>query len=360
MARGRGYRRGPRSRRARRRRPARRDGCDRRSPVPRGDDAGGGIGRLRVGRGLGVFARALARGLRHELGPHGHRPRRAIASQPSRGSRTACHGSTSVAQASGRLRATPVRRGNPAGVGPTFRATRKPAGRIDELAGDAVGDSGDAVALRRGADPEDDTAALADERQAPLDRRRRMGERLRDRDAVRLDGLLLRPAPDDLEVRQLARPALEEVALAALRLEQRDRPAGERRGERDARGAAARPDVDDRAVEALNELRPASASSSRTRRASSMSRIAVRPGVATTAVSQRSSRSVRTIPEARRHDDDERDRHAACVGEWGGGGGDDRKGWQRKSDRRDEQSAPQSDVHGAACRDSRRLQAPAH
>ena len=66
--------------------------------------------------------------------------------------------------------------------------------------------------------------------------------------------LLLGPAPDDLEVRQLGRPALEELALSPLCLEQRDGPLGERRGERDAGRPAAGSDVHDRAVEARDEL----------------------------------------------------------------------------------------------------------
>ena len=47
--------------------------------------------------------------------------------------------------------------------------------------------------------------------------------------------LLLRATPDHVEVRQLRRPALEERALAALRLEQRHLPHGQRGGEGDPR-----------------------------------------------------------------------------------------------------------------------------
>ena len=98
------------------------------------------------------------------------------------------------------------------------------------------------------ADPEDDRAALAHEREAPLGRNRRFGERLRDRDAVRLDRLLLGTPPHDSQVRELVGPALEKLALPALCLEQRHRPLGKRRRERDPGRPAARPDVGDGAV----------------------------------------------------------------------------------------------------------------
>ena len=65
--------------------------------------------------------------------------------------------------------------------------------------------------------------------------------------------LLLGTAPHDPQVRQLRRPPLEEVALASLRLEQRHVPARQRRCERDPGRAAARADVHDRPVLALDE-----------------------------------------------------------------------------------------------------------
>ena len=105
------------------------------------------------------------------------------------------------------------------------------------------------------------------------------GERLCHRDAERLERLLLGSAPDDAEVRQLARPALEEVALAALGLEQRHAhgpeappragsPACRRQSPRRPPGPLSAP----------TSGRPRSASSSSTRRASPRSRIAGQAG----------------------------------------------------------------------------------
>jgi hypothetical protein len=69
-----------------------------------------------------------------------------------------------------------------------------------------------------------------------------------------LDRLLLSAAPDNAKVRQLVSPALQELSLAPLGLEQGHFPVGERGSERDSRRAAAAPDVDDRAIEAADEL----------------------------------------------------------------------------------------------------------
>src|SRR6185312_15899498 len=69
-----------------------------------------------------------------------------------------------------------------------------------------------------------------------------------------VDRLLLGPAADDPQVRQLVRPAVEEVALAPARLEQRHVAVRQRVRKRDARRAAARAHVDDRALESPNEL----------------------------------------------------------------------------------------------------------
>src|SRR5581483_2970930 len=54
---------------------------------------------------------------------------------------------------------------------------------IGRLAGDLLGDACDPVALRRRPDPQYDEPAGPYERQAPLGCGRRMGERLRHRDA---------------------------------------------------------------------------------------------------------------------------------------------------------------------------------
>ena len=132
-----------------------------------------------------------------------------------------------LATASGRFLATPVRRGNPAGVGaglaeqrrnpPATRAARRrPRPRRGRRARDPP----------VGPTQRTTCAAGRDERQAPLDRGGRLGQAPSPCHAERVDGLLLGSAPDDTEVRELARPALEELALAALGLEQRDRRSG--------------------------------------------------------------------------------------------------------------------------------------
>ena len=119
---------------------------------------------------------------------------------------------------------------------------------------DPLGHPPDAIVLGRWADPKHDRAAFADEREAPFGRRRRRCECLRDRNSVLLARLLLGPAPDDSEVRQVGGPALEKLALSPLCLEERDRPPGERGCEWDAGGPTAGSDVHDRAVDARDQL----------------------------------------------------------------------------------------------------------
>jgi len=68
--------------------------------------------------------------------------------------------------------------------------------------------------------------------------------------------LALGAAPDHAEVGELGRPALEEPRLAALGLEQGNLPTRERGRQRDPGRPAARADVDDRAVEAADEVEP--------------------------------------------------------------------------------------------------------
>src|SRR3954462_4528356 len=67
----------------------------------------------------------------------------------------------------------------------------EPGGRLVELARDARGDGAHALALGRRPDPEHDATALANERQAPFGRRRRMRERFGDRDSGPVARLLL-------------------------------------------------------------------------------------------------------------------------------------------------------------------------
>ena len=98
--------------------------------------------------------------------------------------------------------------------------------RRSSVAGDRAAARASVSRIGGAARPRGHGATVAHERQAPLDRDRRLGERLRERDAERLEGLLLGAAPDDTEVRELGRPALEELALAPLGLEQRDLAVG--------------------------------------------------------------------------------------------------------------------------------------
>ena len=199
--------------------------------------------------------------------------------------------------ASGRLRATPARRGNPGGVGPSLRSTSSPSRAVRRARPRAARRP---VATRsrlgRLADPEHDRSSWADERQAPLGGDRRRRERLRDRDAGPVGLLLLGAAPDDPGVRR--RPALEEVALPALRLEQHELVPRQRERERDARRAAARADVDDRALEPAQQLDRPQRVLEQDARARPRGESAVSPGVATTARSQSSSE-----PDRRRRSD---------------------------------------------------------
>src|SRR5262245_12538376 len=117
----------------------------------------------------------------------------------------------------------------------------------------------DSVELDRGTDPEHDGAARTDEWKRPLDCDRRRRKGLRDRDAETVGLLLLRPSPDHIEVGETLLPALQELRLPPLRLEQRHLPAGECDGQRNARRASTRTDIDDRALELADDLDAAQA-----------------------------------------------------------------------------------------------------
>ena len=123
-------------------------------------------------------------------------------------------------QASGRFFATPVRRGNPGGVGPVLRIASRPSGASSSAPADQLGNARDPVRLRRLADPEDDEAALADEREAPLGRGRGWASAFATA-TPNCSGSCSSARPQvTVDVRELGRPRLEEPALAALRLEQ--------------------------------------------------------------------------------------------------------------------------------------------
>ena len=162
----------------------------------------------------------LARGGGLELGIPRRRPSRATAPEraepglpgvldrPTPEHVTICHKRCQASRryASGRLRATPGRRESPAGSGPTLRRSRNPSGASSRRPGETRCRPLDALDLDRRPDPEQHRTPFPHEREAPLDGRHGLGERLRDRDAVALERLLLRSAPDDAQVRE-ARPA---------------------------------------------------------------------------------------------------------------------------------------------------------
>ena len=112
---------------------------------------------------------------------------------------------------------SPGRRGKPGRSRGDLAQDEEARRRLGELAADLLRDACHAVRLRARPDPEHDGAALRDERQAPLRRDGRRRERLRDRDLVTVCCLLLGAAPDDVQVRELVRPPLEEVAPSGAR-----------------------------------------------------------------------------------------------------------------------------------------------
>jgi hypothetical protein len=111
---------------------------------------------------------------------------------------------------------------------------------------------GNRVRVRPRPDEEDRSSFRGHEWQAPLDSDHRRRQRLRERDAVPLGLLLLRPASYDPYVREVAGNRLEEPALARVRLQQEDLPLGERSRDGDARRAPARADVGDGTGKALD------------------------------------------------------------------------------------------------------------
>src|SRR5207248_9696090 len=102
---------------------------------------------------------------------------------------------------------------------------------------------------------EDGGASRSDERERPLRRGGRLGERLRDRDPEAVGLLLLGATVHDCRVRRRMLP--QELALAAVRLEQRHLALRKCERERDPGGAPARADVYDRALVTPYELEPA-------------------------------------------------------------------------------------------------------
>ena len=87
--------------------------------------------------------------------------------------------------------------------------------------------------------PENRDPAFSDERQAELGRYGGLRERLCEGNAELATALLLCTTPDDLEVRQRGGVVVQELALAALRLEERDLPIRQPGGQWDSRRAPA-------------------------------------------------------------------------------------------------------------------------
>src|SRR5205085_132762 len=84
-------------------------------------------------------------------------------------------------------------------------------GCLFRLAGDPPRDCCHTLRVCRRAHPEHHRATFADERQAPLGGRRRLGECLRHGHACPVHGLFLGPSPNDTGIRR--RPALEKFTL---------------------------------------------------------------------------------------------------------------------------------------------------
>src|SRR5262249_12103935 len=103
------------------------------------------------------------------------------------------------------------------------------------------------------AEPDQSGPSHPDEGQAQLDGDGRLRERLRERDAVALDGLLLRSSPDNADVRELAGEPFEELALPALCLEEREHPVRQRDRQGQPWASSSRSDVDHTARQRVYE-----------------------------------------------------------------------------------------------------------
>lgn len=103
-------------------------------------------------------------------------------------------------------------------------------------------------------DVQDRRSTGSDQRKAPFRRNRRGSESSRDRDPVHVDRLLFGSPPDDLDVRNLPAHANEKATLSFVGLEQHHYAIRLGHRKRDARCAAARPDIDQGPGEALRLL----------------------------------------------------------------------------------------------------------
>ena len=122
-----------------------------------------------------------------------------------------------------------------------------------ESSSEPLGDGGDRPALGGVREPQDRRSSACDERETELCRDGWLCECLRECHAERVRRLLLGASPDHAHVVERRRNGLEESALPALGLEQRELPLGEAGRKRDPRRASARADVDDRAGKPIEE-----------------------------------------------------------------------------------------------------------
>ena len=122
-----------------------------------------------------------------------------------------------------------------------------------EVTAELRSDTCNRLPLRRFTDPQDHDASLSHEREAELRCDRWLGQSLGESDTVRLELVLLGAPPDDAGVREIERAAFEEVALATVGFEQRERVLGERGREWKTGRPAARSHVDDRANSAFEQ-----------------------------------------------------------------------------------------------------------
>ena len=111
---------------------------------------------------------------------------------------------------------------------------------------------GDGAGVGARPDEQDRSAADRNQRKTPFDRDRRRGQRLRDRHPEIVRATFFGAAEQDAHVGEVARDGFEKLAFSRVRLQQKDLSLGQRSCNGDARCTAARADVGDRALEALD------------------------------------------------------------------------------------------------------------
>jgi hypothetical protein len=126
---------------------------------------------------------------------------------------------------------------------------------LDELGSKLFRDIGNPVDLRSRSDVQHGRSSRSDKREAPLGCNRRRRQSLRHGDTELIYPLFLCAAPDDTDIRELTAHSLKKRALAAVGLEQDHLALRESGSQRKARRPAARTHIDDRAVEAGDDIR---------------------------------------------------------------------------------------------------------